>query len=171
VAGRAMVELLNGQGKIALITHPAVESGQLREKGFREIVSASPGIVIVDALAADGQREKAYSVAQDLVQSHPDLNAIFAVNDPCALGAMSALEKANVADKIKIIGFDGQPEARQEIKAGQLYATVMQHPKQIASETIDNIAKYLGGEKVQDKELLKPVIYRQADAANDADLH
>jgi len=170
VAGRAMVELLKGRGKVAIIDHPTVESGQMREAGFLEVVSASPGIEVVAKLGAEGAREKAYAVAQDLVQSHPDLDAIFAINDPTALGALAALEKAGKADQIKIIGFDGQPEARLAIKAGKLYATVMQHPKEIGSKSIDNIAKYLSGEQVAAKELLTPVIYKQSDAAADADL-
>jgi ribose transport system substrate-binding protein len=170
VAGKAVVELLNGHGKVALIDQPEVESGLMREKGFLEEVAKAPGIDVVARLSAGGDREKSYAVAQDLVQSHPDLDAIFTVNDPCALGAMSALEKAGKADKIKIIGFDGQPEARQAIKDGKLYATVMQHPKEIGKETIDNIARYLNGETVPPKVLLAPVIYRKADSATDQDL-
>ena len=131
VAGRAAVELLGGKGTVAIINHPEVESGLMREKGFEEEVAKAPGIKIVAKLAGSGARDKSFSVAQDILQAHPDLDLIFAINDPTALGAIAAIEKAGKASSIHVIGFDGQPEARQAIKDGKLYATVMQYPAQI----------------------------------------
>ena len=57
---------------------------------------------------------------QDLLQAHPDLDALYCCNDPSALGARAALEAAGKADKIKIIGFDGQPEGKKAIRIVQL---------------------------------------------------
>jgi ribose transport system substrate-binding protein len=51
-----------------------------------------------------------------MLQAFPDIVGIFAINDPSALGARGALEKAGKADKVVIIGFDGQPEGKQAIK-------------------------------------------------------
>jgi ribose transport system substrate-binding protein len=170
VAGRAVVEALAGHGKVAILDHPEVESALMREAGFLEVLAQSPGIVLVAKLPSEGARDRAFSATQDLLQSHPDIDAIFAVNDPGALGAMAALEKAGKLSQIKVVGFDGQLEARQAIKAGKLYATVMQYPKEIASVTIDNITKYLSGEDVPKKVLLPPKIYRKADADTDAEL-
>src|SRR3979490_1184507 len=112
----------------------------MREKGFLEEVAKSPGIQVVAKLPASGARERAYAAAQDILQSHPDVDAIFAINDPTALGALAALEKAGKVGRVKIIGFDGQPEAKRAVKDGKLYATVMQYPRKIASVTIEQIA-------------------------------
>ncbi len=173
VAGRAMVELLGGaggKGKVAIINHPVVESGLMRETGFLEEIAKAPGIEVVAKLPSEGARDKAYAAAQDILQSHPDVDAIFAINDPTALGALAALEKAGKADKVKIIGFDGQPEAKQAVKNGKLYATVLQYPRQIATVTIESIAKYMRGEEVAPQNLIPPAIYRQAEANGDAEL-
>ena len=56
------------------------------------------------------------------MQANPDLRGIFAINDPAALGARAALEKANREDQVVIVGFDGQPEGKQAIKEGRIYA-------------------------------------------------
>ena len=80
------------------------------------------------------------------------------------------MEKANKQSSIRIIGFDGQPEARQAVKEGKIFATVMQYPKQIGATTINTIAKYMGGEEVPKQILLPPKIYVNGDAVKDADL-
>jgi ribose transport system substrate-binding protein len=80
------------------------------------------------------------------------------------------LEKAGKLDQIKVVGFDGQLEARQAVKDGKLYATVMQYPRKIGSTTIDNIAKYMAGEEVPAKTLLPPALYRQSDSAKDTEV-
>jgi ribose transport system substrate-binding protein len=170
VAGRAVVEALAGKGRVAIINHPEVESGLMREKGFLEEVAKSPGIQVVAKLPASGARERAYAAAQDILQSHPDVDAIFAINDPTALGALAALEKAGKVGRVKIIGFDGQPEAKRAVKDGKLYATVVQYPRKIASVTIEQIAKYMSGEEVPPQTLIAPALYRQSDANADPEL-
>jgi ribose transport system substrate-binding protein len=170
VAGRAVVEALGSKGRVAIIDHPEVESGSMREKGFLEVVGKSPRIQVVAKLPSSGARDRAFAAAQDILQSHPDVDAIFAVNDPTALGALAALEKAGKAPHIKIVGFDGQPEAKRAVKEGKLYATVMQYPRRIASVTIENIAKYLSGEELPPQTLIPPALYRQLDAEADPEL-
>jgi ribose transport system substrate-binding protein len=170
VAGRAVVEALGGKGRVAIIDHPEVESGMMREKGFLEIVANAPGIQVVAKLPCGGARDRAFAAAQDIVQSHPDVDAIFAINDPTALGALAALEKAGKADHIKIIGFDGQPEAKRAVKDGKLYATVLQYPRRIAAVTIDNIAKYMKGDDVPPQNMIPPEIYRLENAKADPEL-
>jgi ribose transport system substrate-binding protein len=170
VAGKAIVEALGGKGRVAMIDQPEVETGLMRETGCLEELAKAPGIEVVAKLPSGGARDKGFAAAQDLIQSHPDVTAIFCVNDPTALGVMAALEKAGKLNQIKVVGFDGQLEARQAVKDGKLYATVMQYPRKIASVTIDNIAKYLGGEDVPAKTLLPPSLYTQSDTAKDAEL-
>ena len=170
VAARAVAEAINGSGKVAIVGHPEVESGMMRQAGFESEIAKSPGIQLVAKLAASGSREKAFAVTQDLIQSNPDLAAIFAINDPTALGAIAALEKAGKAGTVKIVGFDGQLEARKAVKEGKLYATVMQFPDRIAASTIESIAAYMAGETVPKQKLIDPAIYRKAEADADAEL-
>jgi ribose transport system substrate-binding protein len=165
-----MVELLGGTGKVAIIDHPEVESVILRAKGFLEEVQKAPGIRVVAQLPGSGARDKSFAVAQDILQGHPDLDAFFAINDPSALGAIAAIEKAGKSGKIKVIGFDGQLEARQAVKDGKMYATVLQYPKQIGTMTVQAIARYMAGEKIEPRMLIPTGIYRQADAQKDPDL-
>ena len=120
--------------------------------------------ILAAELPCDGNKEKGYSSTEDALQAHPELVGIFAINDPAALGARAALERAGKADKIKIIGFDGQPEGKKAIREGKIYADPIQHPDEIARKTADAIQRYFRGE-LPEKEILIPTnLYRKADA-------
>ena len=151
IAGEYMAKLLNGKGKVIIIDHPKVMSVVDRTKGFVEAVSKFPGIKIVARPPGDGERTTSMSVMENMLQSHPDINGVFAINDVTALGALAALRQAKRNDII-IVGYDGDPEAREEIlKGSQLKADAVQYPRKIGSTTIEMVAKHLRGEKVPAK--------------------
>lgn len=174
-AAIAMIEALGGQGKVAILDFPQVESVMLRTKGFRKELdeqkkSKGVTIEIVGVLPGDGAKDKSYKATQDLLQSHPDLNGIFAINDPSALGCYAALENAGVADKIKIVGFDGQIDGKRAIRDGKIYADPIQFPVRIGQETMAVVLKYLNGEDVPAEILIPTELYRQSDGKSDPSL-
>ena len=170
LAGEAMVAAIGGKGTVAIITHPEVESVILRAKGFKEVIAKHPGIKIVAELPGGGQRDASFKTAQDILEKHPDLNGFFAINDPSALGAVAAIEKAGKIGKIKVVGFDGMPEAKQAIKDGKIQADIVQYPEKIGALTIQAIEKYMAGEKVPAQTLIPAGTYLKADADKDPSL-
>jgi len=170
LAAEAMVEALGGKGKVAIIDHPEVESVILRTKGFREVMARHPNIRIVAQLPGGGMRDTALKTAQDILEKHPDLDGIFAINDPSALGAIAAIETAGRADRIKVVGFDGQPEAKQAIKDGKMYADSIQYPDRIGKLALEAVARYFAGETVPPETLIPTGLYKKADADKDPDL-
>ena len=175
-AAAAIIEVLGERGgNIAIIDHQLVESCILRVKGFKEVIEAhnaasAAKIRIVTELPGGGKKEINFNAASDMIQAHPDLDAIFAINDPSALGARAALEKAAKADRVKLIGFDGQPEGKQAIKEGKIYADPIQFPDQIGRTTAQTILKYFDGEEVEKEILIPTALYRKADAEKDPEL-
>jgi ribose transport system substrate-binding protein len=170
-AARAMIEALGEHGgKIGILHHKLVESCILRVNGFREVIDKHPTIKIVAELPGGGVKDQGYKAAEDLLQAHPDLAGIFAINDPSALGARAAIEKAGKANQVKLIGFDGQPEGKQAIKEGKIYADPVQFPDRIGIETVRTIVKYFAGETVPPQILIPTALYRRADAEDDPTL-
>jgi len=176
-AARAMIEVLGeAGGKVVILDFKPAESCILRVKGFKEIIDEhnrdreSGKITIVAELPGDGDKEKGYRATEDALQAHPDIVGIFAINDPSALGARAALEKAGKADQIVLIGFDGQPEGKQAIKDGKIYADPVQFPDRIGRETARAIVKHFEGEDVPTEILIPTALYRKADADNDPEL-
>jgi ribose transport system substrate-binding protein len=168
-AGLAMIEALGeAGGKVVLLDFKQAESCLLRVQGFKEIIDAynrdrtTGRISIVAELPGDGQKDKGYKAAEDALQAHPDLAGIFAINDPSALGARAALEKAGKTEQVRIIGFDGQPEGLQAIDEGKIYADPVQDPDRIGRETARIIARYFAGERVPPQVLIPTELYRRS---------
>jgi ribose transport system substrate-binding protein len=164
LAAQAVVKALNGVGQVAIIDHPEVESVIQRVKGFEEELAKTPGIKMVAKLSGHGVKDQAFRTAEDILQAHPDVTAIFGINDDSALGALAAVEKAGKAGKVKIIGFDAVPEARKAIKAGKIYADVIQRPKEIGKSTIEAVKTYISGGKVQPAILIPCALFTKKDA-------
>ncbi len=174
LAGEAMVRLIGESGgKLAVLHYPDVESCQLRVKGFSEVINAHNAkdgavkIEIATTLNGQGSREAGFAAAKDAIEAHPDLVAIFAINDPSALGARVALEAAGKAEQVRIIGFDGALEGKQAILAGQIVCDPIQFPDKMGQTTIDMILKYFDGEKPPAEILIPSSLYYQEDARKD----
>ncbi len=164
LAAQAVAEAINGTGKVAIIDHPEVESVIQRVKGFEEEITKYPGIQVVAKLSGRGVKDQAFRTAEDILQAHPDVTAIFGINDDSALGALAAIEKAGKAGKVKVIGFDAVPEARAAIKAGKIYADVIQKPNEIGKQTIEAVKTYISGGTVSPTILIPCALFTQKDA-------
>lgn len=147
-AGELMVKALGGQGDIVLVTHPGVTSVLDRVRGFKEVVAGAKGIRIVAEVPAWGQRARAASVVEDLLQRLPAVRGIFAINDDSALGAAAAVAAAGKAGRIVIVGYDASPEARQAMRRGLLHGDVVQHPHKIGVLTAEAVRDHLAGKRV-----------------------
>lgn len=175
-AAQAMIEALGpAGGKVVVLDYKAVESCILRVQGFKEVINshnmtAAGKVTIAAELPGDGAKDKGYKAAEDSLQAHPDLKGIFAINDPCALGARAALEKAGKQDAVKLIGFDGQPDGRQAIREGKIYADPVQFPDEIGRKTVEAILQYLDGRPPPPQVLIPTKLYRKADALADPTL-
>ncbi len=171
LAAEAVMEVIGTNGQVAIIDHPEVESVIQRTKGFHEVIDAANAggatIEVVAQLTGGGTKDKAFKVAEDILQAHPNLDVIFAINDDTALGAVAAIEKAGKSGTVQVVGFDGTDEARKAIRDGKIYADVIQHPRQIGAMTIASIRAYMAGEATPAEQLIPATLYRQADAQAD----
>jgi ABC-type sugar transport system substrate-binding protein len=159
IAAKKMADLLNGKGEVLVINNPAIVSVVDREKGFAaKLAEIAPGIKIVASQSGESKREKAQAVAEDLLQAHPNVVGIFAVNDEMALGALQAVIAAGRQDKISI-GFDASSEGLKEIAKGSsaFKASVAQDPVQIGKIVTQTALSVLKGDKV-DKLIPVPVV-------------
>jgi len=177
LAGEAMIEALGEQGGEVLIVHfPQANSCQLRVQGFEEVIGnynaglSANKIEVVAQLDGGGVRDEGYKVTEDTLQAHPNLRGIFAINDPSGLGARAALEKAGKQDQVTIIAFDGQPEGKQAIKDGKIFADPIQFPDLIGKKTVQLMMDYFAGNEVEKEVLIPTQLYRKVDGENDPSL-
>jgi ribose transport system substrate-binding protein len=148
-AGKLMCAALGkAGGGIAILDEPEVTSVQDRVKGFKAaLASGCPKVNVVSDIDGGGERAKASSAMEDILQSHKDLKGVFGANDDMALGASRALDAAGAKGRVAVVGYDATPDARAAIKAGAMFGDAIQHPDQIGAKTIDAIHDYFSGKK------------------------
>lgn len=149
IAGRFVAEALGGRGSVAVIEGiPGHETGDSRLRGFREAIAEHPGISIVASQTANWERDQAFNVTQNMLQSHSDLQAIFAANDVMALGAVEAVASAGRTGDLIVVGFDAQDEAVAAIREGAMSASIAQHPRDMGRIAIESAWSILRGDSV-----------------------
>ncbi len=148
LAGEYLAKVLNGKGTVAIIGQPTVTSVLDRTQGFKDAIAKYPSLKIVAEVNGEGVRDKAMQVTSDILQAHPDLDGIFAINDDCALGALDAVQQFKRSG-VQIVGYDATPPAVDAILKGTpLKADVIQYPRKIGQITIDEIKDYFSGAQV-----------------------
>jgi len=85
---------------------------------------------------------------QNILQSHPGIQAVFCCNDVMALGAMEAVAAMGLTESIKIIGFDAINEAKKEIQKGRIQASIVQYPLEMGRLAVENAIKVIKGKSI-----------------------
>lgn len=175
-AAKAVIEALGeAGGAVAILHFKQAESCRLRVQGFTEAIvnhnkMGRGQIAIVGEYEGGGAKDVSAAAMKDILQSNDRLNAVFAINDPTALGARAALEQAGKADSVIIVGFDGQPEGKQAIKDGKIYADPIQFPEKMGVEAVRSIIAHSKGKEVPAENLIPTQLYRKSDAEQDPQL-
>jgi len=150
VAGDFIAQKLGGTGKVAVLEGiPGHETGDMRLKGFREVIASHPGMQIVSSQTANWERDQGFNVFQNMLQAHPEIQALFACSDLMALGAVEAIAAAGKTGKITVVGFDAFSEARDAVNKGTMAATIAQSPSEMGRIAVENAVKVLKGETIK----------------------
>lgn len=145
-AGRSLAEHLlsvRSDANIVLLEHPEVDSARARIQGFLDGIEGHEGFVVIGRRPSYGQLEKAMPAMEELLDEHPELDVVIALNDPTAMGAIAALEHAGRLDGTLVYGVDGVPEARDLIRSHRLTATAEQHPREMARLAVEEAYRLL----------------------------
>jgi ribose transport system substrate-binding protein len=147
LAGEFLIQKLNGHAKLAVLEGiPGHETGDARLRGLHDAIAGHAGMQIVASQPANWERDQGYNVFQNILQAHPEVNALFAASDLMALGATEAIAAAGKTGQITVVGFDAQDEARQAVKKGIMAATVAQNPGTMGAMAVNAAVQVLHGE-------------------------
>ena len=130
-------------GKVALLTHAQARSAQDRIQGFLDTLSHYPQFEVVDQEECQGQLEIAMPAMERMIERHPEIDVVMALNDPAAMGAMAALKQAGRLDGVAVYGVDGVTETRDLIAQGHMQATAGQDPRGIGRRAVEEAYKVL----------------------------
>ena len=167
IAGTYLKDALGGKGNIVEIQGIlGTNVGQLRSKGFNEIIGANSGFKVVARQAANFDRGEAMKVMEDILQANPKIDGVYAANDEMALGALAAIEAAGRLDEITLIGCDAIDPSIEAIKAGKLEATIAEPPFFLGKEAVVTALKISKKESVEKEVILDSTLVTK-DNVND----
>jgi len=118
-AGKYVAEtLLPDGGKVLEIKGLEGTSGGIdRDKGFREGIASNPKVEIIAVSNADWLREKAITIAEEMLQANEEVDLIITLNDPMTEGAYIAAKNMGREKDIMFVGFDALPTPDGGIKS------------------------------------------------------
>lgn len=144
--GQHLIENYPG-GKIALLTHSRAQSAKDRIAGFLSVIKQYPDFTVVDQEDCLGQLELAMPAMEKMLQRHPEINVVMALNDPAAMGAVAALQNNNRLPHTAVYGVDGSPDVRDMIARGMITASAGQQPRKMGQEAVRTANLLLSGQK------------------------
>lgn len=140
-----VAEHTEGDVKAAIIEGLPSDFTTQRMGGFVDrCAEAYPNIEVVATQPGDWVREKGMNAAMDMIQAHPEISVIYGLSDEMALGAVQACKQLNREDII-CIGLDGNPNAFESVKAGELTATLDCGPVAIGANAIKALDDAING--------------------------
>lgn len=122
---------------------PGASATRERGKGFH--IVADKQLEVASKQTAKFNRAEGLNVTQNMIQSHPDIKAIFAHNDEMALGAIEAIGTKDIL----VVGFDGNDDAMKSIKNKKLDATIAQQPALMGEDAVKAILDLKDGKKIK----------------------
>jgi erythritol transport system substrate-binding protein len=135
--------VLNDEGAYAeLLGRESDTNAQIRTKGFHAVLDQLAGLHRVAAQSANWSQSEAFQETETILQAHGEIAGIIAGNDTMALGAAAAVKSAGL-QSIRIVGFDGSPDAIDAIRSGQIQATALQPAVYIARLAVDEADRFL----------------------------
>jgi ribose transport system substrate-binding protein/inositol transport system substrate-binding protein len=152
-------EDIGGSGNVAFLLGPLGSDAQIgRTEGYYEVLKDYPDIEVVFEQTANWTTDEALALVENWLQTGTELNAIVANNDGMAMGALKAVEDAQMLDSILVYGLDATPDALAAVKDGRLTATISQNTTVQGTTAMETAYKLAQGEEVSEEILVDFVL-------------
>ncbi|MEV7431979.1 ABC transporter substrate-binding protein [Nocardioides sp. NPDC092400] len=169
-AADAMADATGGEGKVAVLLGSSGNNvTDERNAGFKDRVEEEyPDLEIIVEQTANFARDEGQSVTEQLLQSNPEITAIYAHNDEMALGAVTAVRAAgkDPGSDIKIVSIDGTRNAVQAIVDGDINAVIESNPR-FGPLAFETATKFYDGEEIPEDVIIEDDSYTTENAEQD----
>lgn len=152
-----IAQKLGGQGNVIIQNGPQVSAVVDRVNGCKSVFAKTPGIkVLSDDQDGKGSREGGMNVMQGHLTRFPKIDAVFAINDPQAVGTDLAARQFK-RKQLVIASVDGAPDIEAALKgATQVEASASQDPWAMAQKAVDIAHDIVNGKRPTSPMVLMP---------------
>jgi len=125
-----------GGSVVVMNEQPGVSTTEARIAGFVKEIKKFKNIKLLKTQFTGDNPAQAASTISSLFSANPNLGGVFATNVLVAEGTDTGLKNAGVAGKVKIVGYDADPQQVSDLKKGVVQALIAQEPYQ---EGVDGV--------------------------------
>jgi ribose transport system substrate-binding protein len=145
---QVIADRLHGKGDVVIVNGPQVSAVVDRVKGCEDVLSKAGLKVLSDNQNAQGSRDGGFAVMQGLLTRFPHIDAVFAINDPTAIGASLAAKQLHRSEFF-ITSVDGAPDIEPALKdpSTLIVESAAQDPYVMAQKSVEIGNDILGGKK------------------------
>jgi ribose transport system substrate-binding protein len=170
IACQYFIDKLNKKGNVIIENGPQVSSVVDRVTGCKKALAAAPDMKLLSSdQDGKGSRDGGLTVMKSLLTRFPKVDAIFAINDPQALGSNLAAKQLNRTGMI-ITSVDGAPDIEAGLKdpgSPMIQASASQDPFGMARKAVDIGVDLLNGKEPAQKVTLIPSTLVTRDNVNE----
>jgi galactofuranose transport system substrate-binding protein len=156
-----------GNAHVAILTGtPGNNVTTDRTRGFQDEVKAKyPNMKVVASQTGNFAQTDGQKVMEQLLQAHPDINAVYAENDEMALGAIQAIKSAGKTPgkDVKIVSIDGIRQMVENVAGGKAVSDIETNPR-FGPLAFQALQDFYGTTGVQDKVIIKDGHFTSANA-------
>ncbi len=136
-------------GKIAVIGGPATGSNYINMmQAVKSELTSQSNWNLAGEFATDYTANKAYQVAQNVLQANPDLDVIFSNYSGMTVGVVEAVKSAN-RKNVKIYDFGGDQWSFKSVENGDIQQTVIMLPKEEVQRGLEALHDHFNGKEVK----------------------
>ncbi|HOV62262.1 MAG TPA: sugar-binding protein [Spirochaetia bacterium] len=150
-AGKKMAEIMGKKGKIVILQGGLGAANlNLRTQGFKEAMAqVAPDIKILEVVDVQGDFAVAVNKTEAILQTYPDLSAIFAVSAEGAPAAAGVIKQQGKAGKVLIGGFDDLKDTLEGIRDGSVSFCLVQKTFKMGWLSIEKLLDAKAGKPIE----------------------
>ncbi|MFH1805082.1 MAG: substrate-binding domain-containing protein [Pseudomonadota bacterium] len=167
VSGEYIKGRLDGKGKIVILRGIPTVIDEERVEGFLAEIEGTD-IEVLDMKHANWNRDDGFEVMQDFLSRFPEIDAVWAQDDDIALGVIEAVNQADRADEMFIVGGAGMKDIIKRVMDGDALVPidVLYPPSMIATAMDITALKFVSNGAVEGRYILGATLVTQENASN-----
>ncbi|WP_298130509.1 ABC transporter substrate-binding protein [Micropruina sp.] len=169
VACKYLFDEIGGKGNILIVDGTPIQTIIDRIQGCENVMKDYPDIKVAGHQSSKNDRASGRDVTTDMLTAAPDVQGIFGMNDPSALGAVLAVEQAGRQNDILVVGIDGSPEGAAELQrdGSPFIATATQNPAEMVRQAVDVAQAIVDGNPPAETTILIPSVIVTRDTVGE----
>lgn len=164
VNARAALTQIPQNAKVVVLKGPSgnFHADERRASWQKEFFDKRPDVKIVGEQIANWNKDEAMKYMEDWVQANDKIDAVIAMNDNMAAGALEVVKDNSKYAQMLAYGVDGTAEAMFLIKEGRMTSTCLQNANELAEKLLDSSNKLLtGAEKEINTDIGNPLVNKE----------